>query len=309
MEAKVDELTAEGGQRYLENAEMAKLALGLLRLGKKPISVAQDEIEALLARFQRNNFAIWNELLVPVAAAVYPLGALLNHGCDFNAVLSYDLPNQRQFIRVVRQVKAGEELVHTFTDLMATTEARKTSLQATYGFVCRCQRCQDPAMAPLDEEIGAQPAADDRAAALEADALYEQWTDPDQPPEVALGPLQRCLSIRRSILPPMALPVTRALSAVHTVALEAGDLEVATESSDLLIQVYRRVYGASHPLTALQQYTQGNLLCELDRPGDTTAAAEHLHAAVLSLTVTHGADNELVTGLCAYIDSQGAARS
>ena len=38
---------------------------------------------------RRNDFAVMDPLLVPLAAASYPLGALLNHSCDPNCVVSY----------------------------------------------------------------------------------------------------------------------------------------------------------------------------------------------------------------------------
>ena len=40
---------------------------------------------------RRNDFAVMDPLLVPLAAASYPLGALLNHSCDPNCVVSYRL--------------------------------------------------------------------------------------------------------------------------------------------------------------------------------------------------------------------------
>jgi hypothetical protein len=45
---------------------------------------------AYAAASRRNDFAVMDALLTPVAAACYPLGALLNHSCDPTCVAAYD---------------------------------------------------------------------------------------------------------------------------------------------------------------------------------------------------------------------------
>lgn len=42
-----------------------------------------------LCRFHCNNFGIVNSLFAPEGAGCYPWGALLNHGCSGNCVLTY----------------------------------------------------------------------------------------------------------------------------------------------------------------------------------------------------------------------------
>lgn len=44
---------------------------------------------------QSNNFSMWNELLVSVGSGCYPLGAMINHACTPNCVITYDLVSKR----------------------------------------------------------------------------------------------------------------------------------------------------------------------------------------------------------------------
>ena len=47
--------------------------------------------QRLLAQFKCNNFAVTDELLVPLGAGVFPAAALLNHSCAPNCALGYHL--------------------------------------------------------------------------------------------------------------------------------------------------------------------------------------------------------------------------
>ena len=62
---------------------------------KMPVP-ACSQVELILAMFQCNKFSIWNELLVGLGASVFPFGAILNHSCEFNAVIMYDAITKQQ---------------------------------------------------------------------------------------------------------------------------------------------------------------------------------------------------------------------
>lgn len=46
-------------------------------------------IDRMLCSFQCNNFGITDDLLMPIGAGVFPAGAILNHSCDPNCVVTY----------------------------------------------------------------------------------------------------------------------------------------------------------------------------------------------------------------------------
>lgn len=74
------------------------------------------DVVALVRAGRRNNFALADDILTPLAAASFPFGALLNHGCDANCVIAYerddpDATPQRawlQRVRAVRRIAPGE---------------------------------------------------------------------------------------------------------------------------------------------------------------------------------------------------------
>lgn len=119
----------------------------LLRCG---VDVALD----LVCSFDRNNFAISDDLLVPLAMAVYPTAALLNHSCAPNCVLSYGpvkgetslnafsrKGNVLQTIRTTRDVLEGEELCHAYCETAMCTDARRLHLKDVYELQCECELC------------------------------------------------------------------------------------------------------------------------------------------------------------------------
>jgi len=59
----------------------------------------------------------------------------------------------------------------------------------------------------------------------------------------------------------------QATSLAHRVALASGDVEGALKEGNEVIKAYSALLGASHPMTALQQYTQGQLLCQTVEEG------------------------------------------
>eukprot|EP00934_Nitzschia_sp_Nitz4_P008491 Nitzschia sp. Nitz4//scaffold168_size48592//19265//20779//NITZ4_007048-RA/size48592-processed-gene-0.47-mRNA-1//1//CDS//3329538315//8481//frame0 len=106
-------------------------------------------MEAYMRRFRCNNFGVLDDMVRIEAGAVYPLGALLNHSCSPNCVLRYRwdptiaAKPRGPILEIVaaREIEQGEELTHSYVELVAATVERKARLLELYGFNCECQRC------------------------------------------------------------------------------------------------------------------------------------------------------------------------
>ncbi|CAJ1955948.1 unnamed protein product [Cylindrotheca closterium] len=114
-------------------------------IDKKDHQNIRQQMEDLLRIFRVNNFGITDELLKVIASAVYPLGALLNHSCRPNCILRYSYNNKKAppVLEIVasRCIQKGEELTHSYVELVKPQRVRKERLQSNYGFECHCHRC------------------------------------------------------------------------------------------------------------------------------------------------------------------------
>jgi len=109
-----------------------------------------QHIEGVLRRFQANNFGIVNAMHATIGQGVYPHGALLNHSCDPNCLLRYREGTTMEIV-TLRPIEAGEELTHSYVDLMKYTEQRSLELRNVHGFQCQCKRCKGEITVSLPE--------------------------------------------------------------------------------------------------------------------------------------------------------------
>lgn len=101
------------------------------------------DIHKILCIFQANNFGILssNGLYDTVGQGVYPHAAILNHSCHPNCLLRFCENVNVMEIVALRDIKSGEELTHSYVDLVHDTSTRQQHLQQLHGFVCDCVRC------------------------------------------------------------------------------------------------------------------------------------------------------------------------
>jgi hypothetical protein len=106
----------------------------------------QKELEQDLGRFLVNNFGATDSMVRVCASGVFPLGALLNHSCMPNCILRYSFGGRKQQCPLMEIVAAqdiaqGDELTHSYVELIKHTRARKAELKKLYRFDCDCRRC------------------------------------------------------------------------------------------------------------------------------------------------------------------------
>lgn len=112
-------------------------------------SELEDQLEADLRRFRANNFGVTDSMVRVVSSAVYPLVALLNHSCAPNCLLRYDLGSSSvskheppvMEIVAAREISKGEELTHSYVELVSPMHSRRASLRDIFRFDCQCLKC------------------------------------------------------------------------------------------------------------------------------------------------------------------------
>ena len=168
-----------------------------------------------------------------------------------------------------------------------------------YFFECSCERCTEQ----WDNYLDSPPEnveREERAQILFNTAVALNEAEGER----ACQMLEQCIESRRSNFADGALPLVKATTALHTVAIENGKFDVALRSSAEMIKWYDAVYGRAHPMSGLQRYTHGNLLREA--MGDQADAREEANQALTegleALEVTHGPTHSMVIGLKEYIN-------
>jgi hypothetical protein len=73
------------------------------------------------------------------SAGLWIVASYMNHSCVPNAEKEYigDL----MVLRATREIKAGDEVVHTYVQVDSDFEGRRKSLLEVWGFVCDCGLC------------------------------------------------------------------------------------------------------------------------------------------------------------------------
>ena len=340
MEALVshaERIRREDPVRAAGTQQLAALVVARHRAGALAGAAAVDvaEAEALLYRMQCNDFGVWDGLIVCVGAGVFPAGAMVNHACDASCVVTYAFARGRrpvQQFRACRALPPHAELTHAYLDVAAPTARRQHDLAAQYLFTCTCARCVPPSPAAreaqrvLDAQLAGGNDGDDgddgdddaaprppgvsaaqRARLLAAaDALDARGTDLRADPADCRAALEQCYALRTRLQHPRSLALMATAAHLMTAALETARWDLARACGEHVLATYRLVYPHVHPMLGLHLYTLGDIARHLR---DTRAAVAHYREALAILTLTHGPDAPLVTGLAKLLKQTSSSNS
>ncbi|OWZ15687.1 Histone-lysine N-methyltransferase, partial [Phytophthora megakarya] len=144
----------------------------------------EDEILKLFGRVNCNAFSLANDLTnEEVGIGLFPEGALFNHDCDPNCVVSFK--GREMLVHVVKDVRKDEELTVSYVELLQSTKKRRSELKGSYFFDCECTRCQASVEKEEDwyldglecyeEDIARYERGFKAIEALEAKTEQDQW--------------------------------------------------------------------------------------------------------------------------------------
>jgi hypothetical protein len=71
---------------------------------------------------------------------LYPLAAMINHGCVANAVKVF--AGETMIVHASANIAAGEEITWSYIP-SSTPYPRRVQVQQKFGFLCHCRRCQE----------------------------------------------------------------------------------------------------------------------------------------------------------------------
>ncbi|KAK9236751.1 hypothetical protein V1525DRAFT_406139 [Lipomyces kononenkoae] len=101
-----------------------------------------DAVVEMLCKVMTNSASVTNPNYDTVGLMFDPLVSLINHSCEPNAVLVFD--KNVLFLRAIRPIKKGEEILITYTDNTMPMPQRKQQLRTRYFFDCQCTACRPP---------------------------------------------------------------------------------------------------------------------------------------------------------------------
>ncbi|KIV80913.1 hypothetical protein PV11_08379 [Exophiala sideris] len=146
LEDHQDQLRREGGERWED--------LMLMAQGIKSYSGSEQSLELILRLIcilTVNSFTLTSPTLDSLGLALHPSTALLNHACDPNAFVRFDVsPTSQQSgffghgsisIHALRDISKNEEITLSYVDTTLPVESRQAELMERYFFNCSCNLC------------------------------------------------------------------------------------------------------------------------------------------------------------------------
>ncbi|KIX96924.1 uncharacterized protein Z520_07038 [Fonsecaea multimorphosa CBS 102226] len=98
-----------------------------------------------------NSFTLTNPTYDPLGSILHPKPALMNHSCDPNAFVRFDIPptsSREEFppygnisVHALRPIARGEEVTVSYIDTTLPFDNRQGELKARYFFTCSCSLC------------------------------------------------------------------------------------------------------------------------------------------------------------------------
>ncbi|KAJ9608858.1 hypothetical protein H2200_006629 [Cladophialophora chaetospira] len=155
LESHYDEMLQAGGRRWQD--------LFIMMQGIKEYcgtEHSQDTILRLMCMLMVNSFTLTNPAFESIGMALHPKSALMNHSCDPNVYVRFDIPptsNAKTLppygsisIHALRPISRGEEVTMSYVETEVPRDRRQRELKTRYFFDCTCKICARGADALVD---------------------------------------------------------------------------------------------------------------------------------------------------------------
>lgn len=117
--------------------------------------------------------------LDPIGLYLDPYSSLINHSCDYNAIVVFD--GDKMTVKTTQPIAKDEQVFISYIDTTYSVTTRRKQLAERYFFDCQCPRCTRELMDSGEENIATIEAAEragqaliDRVSNLQGDAKIER---------------------------------------------------------------------------------------------------------------------------------------
>lgn len=137
----VDDHTSAKLAQFADVAQLVVVLLQRSKYNTESWSCSCSWIVKLLCRMNCNAFTICDDTCDPVGLGVFPQGALFNHSCQPNCVVSFD--GRQMNVHAIADIAQDEELLVSYVDVLMSSSTRQRELRESYFFSCSCERCSE----------------------------------------------------------------------------------------------------------------------------------------------------------------------
>jgi hypothetical protein len=140
-----------------QRSALQDLLVPLVALSPAGAIAQQGPVETLVVlagQMNRNGYSV-RAAAQPnrvVALGIFPAIALLNHSCQPNCTVLSQADGTLE-VRTISAIPADAELLVSYVDLLQAAESRQAQLFRAKGFACRCLRCHDSSVFPLEHHF------------------------------------------------------------------------------------------------------------------------------------------------------------
>lgn len=234
LESHQEDLSTSGGERWQDISLMSKAIQTY-----SGTSESLDTIVRLCCTMMVNSFTLTSPTFDPMGIVLDPLPAMMNHSCDPNAVVRFDITSSPKpkpipkvhhgsiSIHALRPISKGEEIHVTYIDATVGFERRQADLQSRYFFTCDCPTCQSgPQRTAMDEAAQSKI-----STAMEALATTSKSGNPENVPTLS----QALSTLAKAEVQIYAYPAAQLRHQLILSLLSSQDLEAAFKQSLILV--------------------------------------------------------------------------
>jgi SET domain-containing protein len=150
-----------------------------------------------------NSFNFTTPFYDRIGLYLHPYAALINHSCDYNAVIGFD--GDKLFVKALKPINSGEQIFISYIDAEGPSALRRKELSERYYFNCQCTKCVNGSHSLEDSFLESSLDSSALGTAEEHTKTLIRSTSIGVNPSLAVDKLKSALSMLRET---SAWPIT-----------------------------------------------------------------------------------------------------